>query len=44
MREKVIFDTNVVRNTDQKSFLGGKSELSKFAQVSDIVLPGIVLE
>jgi len=44
LREKVIFDTNKIRNPEPNNFLGGKDELKKFASVSDIVLPDIVLD
>ena len=42
--EKVIFDTNFIRNTEAKHFLGGRSELEKFAKVADLVFPDIVIE
>ena len=42
--EKVIFDTNSVRNTEPKQFLGGRSELEKFAKVAELVFPDIVIE
>ncbi len=44
LREKVIFDTNKIRNTDSDAFLGGQDELKKFAMVSDIIVPSIVIE
>lgn len=44
LREKIIFDTNKIRNSEPDSFLGGKDELKKFMSVSDIVLPDIVLD
>jgi len=42
--EKVIFDTNFIRNTEAKHFLGGRSELEKFAKVAELVFPDIVIE
>lgn len=42
--EKVIFDTNFIRNTEAKQFLGGRSELEKFAKVAELVFPDIVIE
>jgi len=42
--EKVIFDTNFIRNTEPKQFLGGRSELEKFAKVAELVFPDIVIE
>lgn len=41
--EKVIFDTNFIRNTEAKHFLGGRSELEKFAKVAELVFPDIVI-
>ena len=42
--EKVIFDTNFIRNAEPKMFLGGRSELEKFAKVAELVFPDIVIE
>lgn len=42
--EKVIFDTNFIRNTEAKHFLGGRSDLEKFAKVAELVFPDIVIE
>ncbi|MCK5679593.1 DUF4935 domain-containing protein [bacterium] len=42
--EKVIFDTNFIRNKDPEQFLGGRSELEKFAKVAELVFPDIVIE
>lgn len=42
--EKVIFDTNFIRNTEAKHFLGGRSELEKFAKVAELVFPDIVIK
>ena len=42
--EKVIFDTNVIRNMEARYFLGGRSELEKFAKVAELVFPDIVIE
>jgi len=41
--EKVIFDTNFIRNPEPKKFLGGRSELERFAKVAEIILPDIVI-
>ncbi len=42
--EKVIFDTNFIRNTEPKKFLGSRSELEKFVKVAEIVFPDLVIE
>ena len=42
--EKVIFDTNSMRNTEPRNFLGNRAELEKFAKVAEIVIPDIVIE
>lgn len=42
--EKVIFDTNILRNTEPKTFLGGRDELKKFSKVAEIIFPDIVIE
>lgn len=42
--EKVIFDTNTLRNTEPKTFLGGRDELKKFSKVAEIIFPDIVIE
>ena len=44
MREKVIFDTNIIRNAEATNFLGGRNELERFADVADIVIPDIVIQ
>ncbi|WP_289021228.1 PIN domain-containing protein [uncultured Salegentibacter sp.] len=44
MREKVIFDTNIIRNAEAINFLGGRNELERFADVADIVIPDIVIQ
>ncbi|WP_196893759.1 PIN domain-containing protein [Aureivirga marina] len=44
MKEKIIFDTNTIRNTDINHFLGGRSDLHKFLKHADIIIPKIVLE
>ena len=44
MKEKVIFDTNIVRNTDINTFLGGRTELEQFLQDVDIVIPETVVQ
>lgn len=42
--EKVIFDTNILRNTEPTNFLGGRDELKKFSEVTEIIFPDIVIE
>jgi len=44
MKEKVIFDTNIVHNTDANKFLGGRAELELFLQDADIVIPETVIQ
>lgn len=44
MKEKVIFDTNIVHNTDANKFLGGRAELERFLQDADIVIPETVIQ
>lgn len=44
MREKVVFDTNIIRNAESTNFLGGRNELERFADVADIVIPDIVIQ
>ena len=44
MKEKVIFDTNIVRNTEINTFFGGKKELELFVQDADIIIPFTVVE
>ncbi|MEA1973032.1 MAG: PIN domain-containing protein [Candidatus Cloacimonadota bacterium] len=44
MKEKVIFDTNIVHNTDANNFLGGRVELERFLQDADIVIPETVIQ
>lgn len=44
MREKVVFDTNTVRNTEINNFLGGRIELERFLKVADIVIPETVIQ
>ncbi|MBD0725535.1 hypothetical protein B6A10_10125 [Flavobacterium sp. L1I52] len=44
MKEKVIFDTNTLRNTEINFFLGNRRELERFAQDADIVVPHVVIE
>ena len=44
MKEKVIFDTNIIRNAEASNFLGGRNELQSFASVADIVIPDIVIQ
>jgi rRNA-processing protein FCF1 len=42
--EKVIFDTNILRNLESKNFLGGRDELKKFSEVAEIIFPDMVIE
>ena len=42
--EKVIFDTNKLRNTDPNTFLGNRNELESFSKVSEIIIPEIVID
>ncbi len=45
MKYRVIFDTNTIRNAESVSdFLGGRSDLERFLMVSEIIIPGIVIE
>lgn len=44
MRDKVIFDTNVVRNPEINNFLGGREILERFVQDADIVIPDTVIQ
>lgn len=44
MREKVIFDTNTVRNTENGGFLGGRRELEQFLKYADILIPDTVIQ
>ncbi len=44
MKEKVIFDTNIVHNTNANNFLGGRVELERFLQDADIVIPETVIQ
>lgn len=45
MKYKVVFDTNSIRNAESVAdFLGGRSELERFLKVSEIIIPGIVIE
>jgi rRNA-processing protein FCF1 len=44
MKEKVIFDTNIIRNTGANGFLGGRDILGSFLQDADIVIPEIVIQ
>ena len=44
MKEKVIFDTNIIHNTEANSFLGGRTELERFLQDADIVIPETVIQ
>ncbi|KQC02018.1 PIN domain-containing protein [Pedobacter sp. Hv1] len=44
MKEKVIFDTNVVRNPEINTFLGGREILERFLDEADIVIPDTVIQ
>jgi rRNA-processing protein FCF1 len=44
MKEKVIFDTNTIRNTEINTFFGGRPELELFVQDADIIIPFTVIE
>lgn len=44
MKEKVVFDTNIIRNTEINTFFGGRNELMRFAEVADIVIPETVIQ
>lgn len=44
MKEKVIFDTNVVRNPEINNFLGGREILERFLPDADIVIPETVIQ
>jgi rRNA-processing protein FCF1 len=44
MKAKVIFDTNIIKDSNPESFLGGRVELQKFAGVAEIILPDLVIE
>lgn len=42
--EKIIFDTNILRNAEPEYFFGGRDILSKFSQSAEIIIPDIVIE
>ncbi len=44
MKEKVIFDTNTIRNTEINTFFEGRKELELFVQDADIIIPFTVVE
>jgi rRNA-processing protein FCF1 len=44
MKEKVIFDTNIICNKGANNFLGGRNELKNFLKDADIVIPEIVIQ
>jgi rRNA-processing protein FCF1 len=44
MKEKVIFDTNKVRNSGVNNFLGNRKQLELFLQDADIVIPETVIQ
>lgn len=45
MKYKVIFDTSAIRNANSASeFLGSRSDLSRFLEVAEIIIPEMVIE
>lgn len=42
--EKVIFDTNFLRNTEPSNFLWWREQLKKFSNFADLLLPDMVIE
>ena len=44
MKEKVIFDTNTLRNPEINKFLGNRKELELFVQDAEIIIPLTVVE
>ena len=42
--EKVIFDTNFLRNTEPNNFLWWREQLKRFSSFADILLPDMVIE
>lgn len=42
--EKVIFDTQIIRNIDANQFLGGREDLEKFIEVVEVIIPDIVID
>lgn len=44
MKEKVVFDTNIIRNPEGNTFFGGRIELERFIKVADIVIPETVIQ
>jgi len=42
-REKVVFDTNFLLEKRMKNFFGKQNELIKFDEVSDIIIPDMVM-
>lgn len=44
MKEKVIFDTNTIRNPEINKFLGNRKEIELFVQDADIIIPLTVVE
>lgn len=44
MKEKVIFDTNTLRNPEINTFFGNRKELELFTQDADIVIPYVAIE
>lgn len=44
MKEKVIFDTNIIKNSEINTFFGGRKELELFMQDAEIIIPYTVIE
>ncbi|MCU4166111.1 PIN domain-containing protein [Carboxylicivirga caseinilyticus] len=44
MKEKVIFDTNIARNTGVNTFLGSREMLEQFTQDAEVVIPEVVVQ
>ncbi len=46
MKYKVIFDTNTIRGPEPShlEFFGGRNELNRFLNVSEIIIPDIVVD
>ena len=42
--EKIIFDTNIIRNIEPKTFLWWRETLKQFEKVSELVFPDIVVD
>ena len=42
--EKVIFDTNIVDNSDAHIFFGSRNDLTKYKQYAELIFPDMVIE